>query len=134
MRPGVGKPELRLTDAPRATGTIGTVAEEMVGLRFSIVTLATEVTAVWYPSLTDSVAVTSASSLHVIVGVKVVVPVVVHDTPGLVGHAKVHDFVTASESGSGAVPVSRDRRPSVPTYGPPAFGIGGALCFVSTRI
>ena len=73
--PASANTALRFAVAPSATGPAGTVTEVIVGGRLEIVTLAIEITAGWNPSVTESVAVTSASSLHVIVGVNVVVPV-----------------------------------------------------------
>src|SRR6476620_4239255 len=117
--PASPKIALRFTVEPRATGLVGTDTELIVGFLLLMVTLATEVTAGWYPSVTDKVAVTIASSLQLIVGVRVVVPVVVHTVPGPADLTNVHDFVTGSPSGSVTVPRSETVEPSFPAYGPP---------------
>ena len=76
------------------------------------VTFAREVTAELMPSLTECDAVTSALSVNVNAGVRVVVPVAVQAVPAEPVHAKLHDLVSALPSGSEAVPASVTGDPS----------------------
>ena len=70
------------------------------------------VTAALNGSETVSVASTSASSLHAIVGVSVDVSLETHVVPGLPATAKDHEMVSGSPSGSEAVPASVSEEPS----------------------
>ena len=134
FEPASVKAPVRLTEEPSATGTAGTVTEVITGAALPMLTVAVDVTGGWSPSLAVRTAVTTASSLHFTVGVKVVVPVVVQDVPGAPAQVNDHDLVTGSLSGSEALPESATADPSVPAYGPPATGAGGELCLVMTRI
>src|SRR4029078_3698820 len=57
------------------SGGAGTVSAPSAGAALAKVTVATDVTGAWYGSITLNVAVTTASSLQVIVGESVFTPV-----------------------------------------------------------
>ena len=99
-----------------------------VGASFAIVTVAVLVVGGLIPSSALSVAVTTASSLHVSVGVSVVSPVGVHTVPGSAPDtAKDQSTETGSLSGSDAVRASGTGGPWEPVYGTPASPDGAAL-------
>src|SRR4051794_10756135 len=71
-----------LTGAVCGTSVVGALTVPSVGATFATVTCAFEITGALNWSRADIVAVTTASSLHVIVGVSVVVPVGTQTVPG----------------------------------------------------
>ena len=105
-----------------------------VGATLLNVNVADDVAGVWNPSVTDNVAVTIASSLHVTVGCNVLVAAGVHVVPGLAAVTpNDHDVCTGSPSGSIADACKATVLLSAAEYGPPAAAAGAALWRVKTR-
>ena len=102
-----------------------TDSDPAVGARFPTVMMAMLVTGGLIPSLTVSVAVTVASSLHDKVGVSVAVPPVEQAVPGLAATTKLQEMASGFDSGSVAEPASVSVEPSATEYGPLAAAVGG---------
>ena len=104
------------------------------GSTLPTVIVAFEVTGGLTPSAAVSVAVTTASSSHVIDGVRVLAPEIEHCVPGSAALVIDHDVVIGSLSVSVTVAFRGTGVPSVPAYGPPADATGATLWRVMMRI